>query len=1112
MAFTLASRVSALGEAELVRAVYVPAQAKTYFVYTAKTRSGKIQFYARQLPALADLTSTAQPLSGSELLLGPELLVVGAFSCLALTTAGHVLVVYDDKENVWQFTYDFVAQSLVATPSVVTPGTQPEIGPVAGGLLLTYLRDNDIKTRLEFGSETTLLSPSGTNIYAYAAIPLTQFELRYAGAHGASTSAPLTLGPQPSSVLVYVANEGPPSAPVYSDQNLAVGPVSFAPTIPAIDPRGRAVAYATVAPLPDALSIDSSTGAISGALLAVDETKGAVQVIASNGTSYATSDTFWLFGVPAIGGARNVYVDGGTRYRTHAFLSDGTLNATEPVYADYLIVGGGGGGGMDMGGGGGGGGVVTGSRVILPGAHLMKVGGGGYGAPAANDFRTDGAGPQNSSHQYTIPATSGRPSSAFGTDYSDAYTALLLNMTGADNGTTFTDLSPYNNVISVFGNAKTSVAQSKFGGSSAAFDGSGDYLQTIPNVMTFGTEDFTVEVWVRLNAMPTSDAWPTNFSSHMVVIASGTPNLGDGFGLIIGATKLILQSNDSTPQLLSGNHGMLINTWYHIAVSRQNTTLRLFVNGVVVASTTTGAYLGTGSGTYIGSETGQGAWFNGYMQDLRVTRGLCRYTSGFVVPTAPFTYQGGVVAVGGGAGGSSYYDYTPGARGYDGASGGGASGYSNSQTRPGGRGLLGQGFSGGQGGGQYYSGGGGGAGGAGVSSTARPNGGPGVLNSILGTPYYWGGGGGGASYTLDTGGDGGIGGGGGGAVGFTTGGAGLNPGQPGGGGAPLSHADRPGGNGGENTGGGGGGGGHYDATNQGGEGGRGIIVVRYKIPVISEILGGQITTYNDGVTTYKVHTFTSTSFINGQATFVLGVLGNWTVDYLIVGGGGGGGGVIAGGGGGGGVLSGTVALTSGGYDIVVGGGGLGGFSWNSSTQIGSNGGNSSAFGVIALGGGGGGGHGGSDPRVNGSVGGSGGGGGNGVGSAGTPGQGFAGGTGDGNNGGGGGGAGGPGGNKITGSGGSGGNGIASFIRSLSGELFGGGGGGGTRSGNGIGGPGGTGGGGTGGTTDQSKTATDGLANTGGGGGGGGHNGSSSGTVRSGGDGGSGIVIIRYPIV
>lgn len=189
---------------------------------------------------------------------------------------------------------------------------------------------------------------------------------------------------------------------------------------------------------------------------------------------------------------------------------------------------------------------------------------------------------------------------------------------------------------------------------------------------------------------------------------------------------------------------------------------------------------------------------------------------------------GNITALGGGYGGSSYYGYTPNyGLGASGGSGGGSSGYTAGNVTIGASGTNGQGFKGGNAGGtDYASGGGGGAGGAGIDGPNQPNGGPGVIYPSI-SPYYFGGGGGGASYTLATGGNGGIGGGGGGSIGTTYGGAGLNNGAPGGGGSPNSWGNMPGGNAGANTGGGGGGGSHYNANNKGGEGGSGIVIVRY---------------------------------------------------------------------------------------------------------------------------------------------------------------------------------------------------------------------------------------------------------------------------------------------
>jgi hypothetical protein len=221
---------------------------------------------------------------------------------------------------------------------------------------------------------------------------------------------------------------------------------------------------------------------------------------------------------------------------------------------------------------------------------------------------------------------------------------------------------------------------------------------------------------------------------------------------------------------------------------------------------------------------------------------------------------GSLTAVGGG-GGASCHDRSTSPAG-NGGSGGGASGggtLPSGGTGGGGygggiRGLgtSGQGYDGGTGFYAWYPGGGGGAGGAGSSGPNIPNGGPGLLFSVM-SPYYFGGGGGGSAYSVSPGGNGGIGGGGGGAVGTTTGGAGLNNGSPGGGGSINSQTNTPGGNAGANTGGGGGGGSHYNSNNYGGNGGSGIVIVRYYGS--QKATGGTVTTVNGNT----IHTLTGSA-------------------------------------------------------------------------------------------------------------------------------------------------------------------------------------------------------------------------------------------------------------
>jgi hypothetical protein len=226
------------------------------------------------------------------------------------------------------------------------------------------------------------------------------------------------------------------------------------------------------------------------------------------------------------------------------------------------------------------------------------------------------------------------PASATSNDPYFANVSLLLDMEGTQGSTVVVDKSANVLAITAFGNAALSTAQKKFGESSAAFDGNGDYFTVANNpVLDISTGDFTIEAFVYLNVMPTTDS-PSDWSNWMVIYERGTPNASDGWRFWIGQTALAFVIGE-TP-ICSGLHSMQIGVWYHLAVSREGNTFRLFVNGSQIQSSTSSAVLGSGSTYYIGTETAQGAYLNGYIDELRVTKGFCRYVTSFVAPTASF--------------------------------------------------------------------------------------------------------------------------------------------------------------------------------------------------------------------------------------------------------------------------------------------------------------------------------------------------------------------------------------------------------------------------------------------------------------------------------------------
>ena len=198
-------------------------------------------------------------------------------------------------------------------------------------------------------------------------------------------------------------------------------------------------------------------------------------------------------------------------------------------------------------------------------------------------------------------------------------TSLLLNATNA----AIFDNSMKNDLETV-GNAQISTSVKKFGTGSMAFDGSGDGLKIIPDAMYNFSGDFTVEFWAYA---ATVDA-----NEHITIQAWNTAN---GWLANMNGSKFNFNFKGSQA---SGTTTVSSGQWYHVAATRSGSTIRLFVNGTQegTATNSTAANMGT-LPMYIGAgQDGTGQFWNGYIDDLRVTSGLARYTANFTAPTAPF--------------------------------------------------------------------------------------------------------------------------------------------------------------------------------------------------------------------------------------------------------------------------------------------------------------------------------------------------------------------------------------------------------------------------------------------------------------------------------------------
>jgi len=213
----------------------------------------------------------------------------------------------------------------------------------------------------------------------------------------------------------------------------------------------------------------------------------------------------------------------------------------------------------------------------------------------------------------------------------DIYTVALLHMNGADAATTFIDES--GKTWTANGNAQVDTAQSKFGGASALFDGTGDYLTASDSndwQLDGGSNSnsWTIDFWVRFNDDPSAGAvgfvqqrtdndnwWSVFFSADLLY-----------FSIRSAAVVTVLISNTWNPTMA---------TWYHVAYVKNGATgYLMFVNGTQVGSTQTDTdpMPNFAGGVQVARHTnlsGTNFDLNGWIEELRISKGIARWTANF---------------------------------------------------------------------------------------------------------------------------------------------------------------------------------------------------------------------------------------------------------------------------------------------------------------------------------------------------------------------------------------------------------------------------------------------------------------------------------------------------
>lgn len=160
------------------------------------------------------------------------------------------------------------------------------------------------------------------------------------------------------------------------------------------------------------------------------------------------------------------------------------------------------------------------------------------------------------------------------------------------------------------------------------------------SVFDFRTYDFTLEFWVKLTSA-TRD--------FGCILGSGLPSFsaGSNFLMVMGeqvsgiTRKIALGGATLGTPMLQSDSALPLDEWRHVAITRSNTTIRMFINGVLDASTTSPQEISfSAGGTWIGSNgwDGPNGFLDGCIAEMRIDKDICRYDSNFVPPSSPYSF------------------------------------------------------------------------------------------------------------------------------------------------------------------------------------------------------------------------------------------------------------------------------------------------------------------------------------------------------------------------------------------------------------------------------------------------------------------------------------------
>lgn len=255
----------------------------------------------------------------------------------------------------------------------------------------------------------------------------------------------------------------------------------------------------------------------------------------------------------------------------------------------------------------------------------FKYSANGSPVPAKQSFSV-GFGGNISTTDYTTAPNQGLTLSSF--DFSspvgdvfsydnDPYinnVSLLLR----GNGTSVVDTSNYKNVITNSSNVQLNSSQYITGTQSLYFDGSNNQYLSFPysEQFDFGSGDFTIETWIKIDTFIQNLTVFGQFFGISLYFGSGA-----AIGFYYGGTSFTK---------LTTNNVIKIGKWTHLALTKKSGLIKIYIDGYSSGQAYLPGVISPGTGDmFVGGYITRNA-FKGYIDDLRVTKGICRYDNNFI--------------------------------------------------------------------------------------------------------------------------------------------------------------------------------------------------------------------------------------------------------------------------------------------------------------------------------------------------------------------------------------------------------------------------------------------------------------------------------------------------